>query len=271
MAIFNSLTFDGVDSLEHGVYITGSAAYNAPEREIEMIPIPGRNGSLAIDNGRFENIIVTYPAGIFADNQVEFAEKMRDFRNILVSRYSYVRITDTYNPDEFRVGLYRAGLEVEPTRYNSAAEFEIVFECKPQRFLTSGDEVLNIQYEADYLTDHNLEPIETHSGDKIETGYRDATFSNPTQFESKPMIIVPSNGGINLNGSIISIEGVGPFPIYIDTEMGAIYTEDDEGNKSNASNRVSFENYKFPTILPGENTLESDIEGIEIVPRWWIL
>ena len=68
-AMFKSLTFDGEDSRDYGVYITGQAVFNAPEREVEMISIPGRNGQFALDKGRFENIEVTYPAGIFANTE----------------------------------------------------------------------------------------------------------------------------------------------------------------------------------------------------------
>ena len=63
--IFKGLTFDGVDSTQYGVYITGEAVYNAPMRDVEMIEIPGRNGAYALDKGRFTNIEVTYPAGIY--------------------------------------------------------------------------------------------------------------------------------------------------------------------------------------------------------------
>lgn len=139
MAVFNSLTFDGENSLDYGVYISGEAVYDAPERAVEMISIPGRNGAIALDQGRFENIDVTYPAGAFGNDQAEFAAKMRKFRNLLASRYSYVRLTDSYHPDEFRLGLYKSGLNASPVQYGSAGQFPITFNCKPQRFLTSGE------------------------------------------------------------------------------------------------------------------------------------
>ena len=141
MAIFNTLTFDEENSLDYGVYITGEAVYNAPKRVVEMIDIPGKDGQLALDQGRFENIEVSYPAGCFSDNMEDFAKKVATFRNMLLSRYSYKRIEDDYNTDEFRLGLYRSGLEVDAVRYNTAGEFDIVFDCKPQRFLKSGEEV----------------------------------------------------------------------------------------------------------------------------------
>jgi hypothetical protein len=34
MAVFKSLTFDGINSLNYGIYITGEAVYNAPERAV---------------------------------------------------------------------------------------------------------------------------------------------------------------------------------------------------------------------------------------------
>ena len=64
-AIFNGFTFDGENSKDYGVYITGSGVFNAPERDVEMISIPGRDGAFAQDMGRFSNIEVTYPAGLF--------------------------------------------------------------------------------------------------------------------------------------------------------------------------------------------------------------
>ena len=99
-AMYKSLTFDNQTSREYGVYITGEAVYNAPERAVEMISIPGRNGSFALDQGRFENIEVTYPAGIFAENESDFAQAVSDFRNFLCSKKGYCRLTDEYNPSE---------------------------------------------------------------------------------------------------------------------------------------------------------------------------
>ena len=140
MAGFNTFTFDGENSLDYGVYITGEAVYNAPERAVEMVSIPGKNGALALDQGRFENIEVTYPAGTFGVKQTEFAGRMRALRNMLASRYNYVRLTDSYHPDEYRLGLYKSGLEVTPVAMSSAGDFELTFNCKPQRFLTSGED-----------------------------------------------------------------------------------------------------------------------------------
>lgn len=191
MAIFKALEFDGVNSLDYGIYITGEAVYNAPERAVEMINIPGKNGALALDQGRFENIEVTYHAGCFADSQADFAYKVMRFRNALASRYTYKRLTDEYHPDEYRLGLYKSGLDVDAVRYGTAGKFNIVFDCKPQRFLIDGDRAISPTEWSDLQTESgelvtiesdgslavkslevSLEPIQAGSGEPSPSNVR---------------------------------------------------------------------------------------------------
>ena len=177
-AIYKALTFDNISSRDYGVYITGEAVYNAPKRDVEMISIPGRNGAFALDNGRFENIEVTYPAGIFAENETDFAQAVSDFRNFLCSRKGYVRLIDEYNPNEYRMAVYKSGLEVSPAQLK-AGEFEITFECKPQRFLTSGETEVTVA--------------------------NGGTVTNPTLFDASPLLDVKGYGQITLAGQGIAV------------------------------------------------------------------
>lgn len=172
-AIYKALKFDNVSSRTYGVYITGEAVYNAPKRDVEMITIPGRSGSFALDNGRFENIEVSYPAGIYADTEADFRQAISDFRNFLCSRKGYVRLQDEYNPDEYRMAVYKSGLDVDPALLR-AGEFTITFDCKPQRWLTSGETAVTVT-----------------SGD---------TLTNPTLFESSPLLEATGYGVIGFNG-----------------------------------------------------------------------
>lgn len=178
-SIFKTLTFDGRSSSEFNVYITGEGVFNAPERAVEMISIPGRNGAFALDYGRFENIEVTYNCGIAGDDDADFASAISDFRNWLCSRNGYVRLSDDYNAGEYRMAVYKSGLEVTAENLK-AGEFPVVFECKPQRFLTSGENAISVT-----------------SGD---------TITNPTLFESRPMLEVYGVGKININNEEINVE-----------------------------------------------------------------
>lgn len=237
MAVFRSLTFDGINSLTYGIYITGEAVYNAPERAVEMVTIPGRNGTLAIDSGRFENIEVTYRCGCFADDQADFAEKVAAFRNALASRFAYVRLTDEYHTDEYRLALYKSGLEVDAVNYHMAGEFEITFECKPQRFLTSGETTTT----------------RTASG----------SITNPTLFDARPLLVVTGTGNLTVNGVQIAISA---SPTTIDCEAMEAYN----GTTSRNGSIVLTPN-EFPVLSPGSNTitLGSGITRVVITPRWW--
>ena len=174
-AIFNTLTFAGVNSGSYGIYITGEAVYNAPERSVEVVSVPGRNGSIMIDQGHWENIEVRYPAGTFAETEADFRANLAAFRNAVVSKLGYQRLSDTYHPDEYRMAVYVSGLEVAPAARNKAGEFTLIFNCKPQRWLTSGEAPSAI----------------AASGN---------TISNPTLFDSQPLLELEGYGKAGFNG-----------------------------------------------------------------------
>lgn len=178
-AIFNSLTYGGINSADYGIYISGEGVYNAPERAVELVSVPGRNGAIAIDQGHWENIEVTYPAGVFGSDKTDFAAAISSFRNAILSQKGYQRLEDTYHPDEYREGLYISGLEVDPVRMTTAGEFDLVFNCKPQRFLTVGETKTTIT-----------------SGDEI---------NNPTQYDASPIVEVTGYGTIDISGKEIEL------------------------------------------------------------------
>lgn len=172
-AIYKGFTFDGVNSKDYGIYITGEAVYNAPERDVDVIAIPGRNGAFVKDNGRFENITVTYPAGTFGETQPDFAENIKTFRNIIASKVGYCRLTDDYNTGEYRMAVYKSGLEASPEAMGRAGQFNLTFECKPQRFLTSGE--------------------------AATSKANNSTITNPTLFEACPLIEFNASGSGEIN------------------------------------------------------------------------
>lgn len=144
MGNLNYIVFGGVDSRDYGIYISGEGVFNAPERDVEVVNIPGKDGDLLIDRGRFLNIQVTYPGFNFEPDLSTFAERLRAFRAALASQTGYQRLEDSFHPDEFRLASFRSGLDVNPIMYNTASTFDIVFDCKPQRFLKSGEEEITI-------------------------------------------------------------------------------------------------------------------------------
>ena len=172
-ALYKTFTFGGESSADYGAFLTGEGVFNAPERAVEMIEVPGRNGSFAMDMGRFENVELTYNASIVDYTSADFADRISALRNWLCSKRGYVRLEDEYNPDEYRMAVYKSGLEVDHEGLLTG-EFDITFDCKPQRYLKSGETAVSVT-----------------SGD---------TITNPTLFESSPLLAVEGYGHISMNG-----------------------------------------------------------------------
>ena len=180
----NTITFGGVTSSTYDIYISGEGVWSAPARDAETVTIPGRNGAFVHDKGRFENIEVTYPAFIVKDNNTNFTTKIDGFRNALASQVGYQKLVDTFHTDEYRMAAFIGGLEVKPILYNDhAATFDITFTCKPQRFLTTGDTAVTVA--------------------------NNGTITNPTLFDSHPLLAVKGNGTVTMNGFPIVLNNVG--------------------------------------------------------------
>ena len=122
-----TFTFNGRNSAEFGLFITGAAVHDAAAYDYEFIEIPGRNGDLILDNGRFHNIEIRYPAFVVDPS------KMPAIRAWLLGARGYQELTDDYNPQEYRMACYAQGLQGDPFAL-SAVNFDLVFNCKPQRW-----------------------------------------------------------------------------------------------------------------------------------------
>ncbi len=185
-----TFSFDGISSDTFNLFITEAMVYSVPERAVEMLEIPGRNGFYALDQGRFNNTEVTYHVVVDGSDDADFSEEIADVREWLCSGTGYKRLEDDYNPNEYRMAVYRNGFETDEAFWNGA-EFDITFDCKPQRWLTSGETAVSVT-----------------SGDEVD---------NPTRFDAEPLLEVKGYGGIEFNGYEIDVE---------DAVLGNIYDVD---------------------------------------------
>lgn len=180
MGIANTFTFGGVSTSDYGLVVEGSGDYSAPKRATETINIPGRNGAFQLDKGYYENIEIEYKVVVADATQADFNDTIEAFRNAIVSQIGYQRLEDTYHPGEYRMAAYDGGLNDAPTFHGKGAIFKIKFNCKPQRWLTSGETKTSVS-----------------SG---------STVTNPTRFDASPLIEVEGYGNLLFNGHTISIE-----------------------------------------------------------------
>lgn len=135
---YEGFIFDGENSRDYGIYVQSVKVFGAPTRDVEMVSIPGRDGEFVLDKGRFNNIQVVYTCALGTDTQTDFNTGVSDFRNWLASRKGYKRLEDEINTTEYRMAVFKDGLDVS-TLNKETGTFEVTFDCKPQRFLKSGE------------------------------------------------------------------------------------------------------------------------------------
>ena len=173
-----TFTFGGKSSSAYSMFITEAATYNVPERAVDILSIPGRNGAYALDQGRFENVEVTYHVVVHKDTNANFQTELTSVKNWLASKVGYQRLTDDYNSNVYRMAIFKGGLETSETFVNGA-EFDIVFDCKPQRWLTSGETASAVA--------------------------NNGTLTNPTLFDASPLLEVKGYGTIGLGSESIEV------------------------------------------------------------------
>lgn len=234
--MINYLVYDGVNLKDFGVFISGTEVFNAAPRSVDTVVVPGRNGTLTIDNNRFENVEITYPAFIYNS----FRANIVGLRNFLLQSSAYRRLEDTYNPEIFMMAKYISGLSVSPTERRLEGEFDLVFDRMPQRYLKTGEE-----------------PQEFTA---------DGVITNPTNFEAKPVMRVYGTGTLGVGSETLTIT-TNPGYIDIDCEMMDAYY-----GATNCNGYITLSSGSFPVLKPGDNGITlSGITSVIITPRWWII
>lgn len=245
------------------VYTTDAPIYNSPEPDVKSVSIQGRSGDLLIDNNRYRNIVVEYPCVIPAatGNQMSAANCLAGLRSFLLLNRGYLKIADSFNVSEYRLGRYVGGLEVHPTITGDAATFTLVFSCKPQRWLVSGDQEITLTRQ---------------SSDSMYFGY----FQNPTQFHSLPIVTLTGTGSGNVQiykaagsadyiSTTIRIDNL-DGTIIIDCELQDAYFEN-----TNLNDKITLTSGRFFEVASGWNNVQVstaiNTDTIKIIPRWWTL
>lgn len=237
--------FGDVNSKEHGIYLSAGGAFNMPEPEYDTVEIPGRSGDLLVKSDRFRNIDVSYPAFTFAANREGFRKRMTDIRSALGSQIGYRKLWDSYNPEEYRLAIFKGGIDTKPVARVKAGDFDISFECKPQRFLMDGEEEISLT--------------------------ADGQVFNPTRFASKPLIAVTGYGALGIGDYTVAIQGTASMVTYIDCDIMDTYII--SGGVKTSRNAYVTTGAYFPELKPGVNNIDlsSNISKVAIVPRWWTL
>ena len=228
-------TFDGRDSSDFGTYIANSNMFDSPERDVESVAVPGKNGELTLDNGRWKNFAGEVEAYIPKDMQTN-VPALREF---LGTRLGYCRYSDSMHPEEFRLARFTGGLELDESD-RVGASMTLKFDCMPQRWLVAG------------------EVAKAYSAN--------GHIYNPTLCSARPLIRAYGTGTFSIGGVSVQITAANVFT-DIDCELMDAYK-----GGTNCNNNIVLSGGEFPTIAPGLNAVTmTGITSLIITPRWWRL
>lgn len=244
----NFFTYNGVSSKDFGVYISGSGRVTVPAKAYTFTEIPGRSGDLIPDRTpRVGNDLITYPAFIAPTNDSgvirSFTEMAGRLRAWLLSVKGYAVLTDSYDPQHYRLAAFAGPIEFEILPSLLAGSFEIPFNCKPQRYFSD---------ETGAFT--------------LEAGESETVRADGYVF-SEPLIAVTGSGSFTVGSRTVTVaQNSLTDPIYIDYRLLDCY--DSAG--VNANRFVSFSDYEFPVIENGTVVNAGDVD-LEVKPRWYEL
>ncbi len=232
--------FNGISSLDYGIQVEHPPEYQAPARDYEVIHVPGRNGDLVIDNGSYQNVNRSYQMAI-GDPQKDYTSMANVISEWLHSASGYARLEDSYEPEYYRMAMFQDEISIENIMQH-AGRLTIDFNCKPQRFLKSGEEFVKIT--------------------------RQTTLYNPTGFNSLPCITVYGNGR--------GVLSIGMYTITISNINGSITLDSEiqDAYKGTVNRNADVTlNKNFPEFISGENNIawSGGITYLEVIPRWWTL
>lgn len=252
--------FGSFDTRALGVTVVPGDLEQAPAREFQVIPTPGRNGDILVDNQKYPNVERTYWVMIRSN----FATVYRQLRSALLSVTGYARLTDTWNQDEFYDAYVSAELQPTISRNRDQGTVLVTFSRKPQRFLTSGEE-----------------PITLTSGEYI---------TNPTPFDTRPLLHLDIVSRSYDTGAY-KFCTIRDYDIYInftghaDLLDAATYVEIDMALRKAITDGATQDITAFlvikkgnvqvndlPALAPGPNWIARNLVTVSssyIIPRWY--
>lgn len=235
----SNFIFNGMNSDSLSLSVLGERTYNLPDRRVTAQGVYGRSGALLIDEKAYNNIQQVYSCTLDAS---EYSGGIDEALALLAAQLhvsGYKKLTDSWHPGTFRLASFSSALDVSPLKPvenapHRMANFDISFNCKPQRYLDSGDVLVQ----------------------------NAATLTNPTAFDAYPLIEVSGAGTYTIGDfSFTVLNGAGSVTIDCETMDAYSGTE----NKNNFI-ELPLENI----VIPGGATV-SITGSMDVKPRWWRL
>lgn len=231
--------YNGKVSSAYGIEIEAYPDSTAAERIFEKITVPGRNGELIRDTGSYRNVTRAYSVYIHAAPS-NLPTAVRAVAGWLMGGSGYRRLEDNYDPDIYRMAAFSGPVEMS-SFYDTHGRGRLSFDCKPQKYLKSGERLISIAKSGSIL--HN------------------------PGFMALPLITVYGSGAGTL--------WVGDYPVQVKalTDSLTLDCETQNAYKGTINQNANIYAPVFPSLSPGNSAIgwNGGITGVDIVPRWWVL
>ena len=228
---------DGVDARSVGIYLQKPIVFSEAVPNIESKTIPGRNGDLIFDTGSYKNRSGSVSCFCLQED-VETA--VSSAGRFLMRKKGYRRLETSNDPNHYWMARVENSPQME-MRIRVLAPFDISFDCKPQRFLKSGENAV----------------VFTASG----------SLSNQYGQTALPLITLhgQGTGTLTIASCVVDVKNLDGV-LYLDSDTQNAYN-------NNGNQNMNINAPTFPTLPDGETqiTFSGGIERVEIVPRWWEL
>ncbi|OIK56075.1 hypothetical protein ATW60_11965, partial [Oenococcus oeni] len=218
-------------------FLADAITFSKPERDLNKIEIPGRDGYVTIDNERLKPVSQNF--------DLVFLRKMSDTKSItdcinaitnwLFSTNSWSQLELDLFPDYFFRAMIQSGFDIIKTNALSG-NFTVPFLLYPYKFLKSGQTQIAAS----------------------------ASLTNPTAYSASPIYTITGsgNGSLTINGIGMGFQNVNGG-LVIDIEKQTVMDLNGQPAYSTMTSEV------FPILKSGLNTLSwTSGWSVQLVPNW---
>lgn len=301
MLNYETAFINGKSSSDFGVYLINGNIFDFPRRDVEYVNVPGRSGSLTLDNGRWESIDITYVFGAYGKNALA---GLNAWKNYILSNFGDQEIETSLEPGLYRKGVYKEATQPQVSMLGGGGVVEITFTCMPQKFLKSGDVgtdisdedpnnpnfcLLKLRNPTSYdafpifkfeqpldwskpvriIVYNYAEYIMTNSTSKyVVNALLDTTTIDYTPFAQSVYITIDCET-MHAYGS-----GVSPMPDVDYTEGILVYGDRERpALKGSPDNKKVLIDNQWRTLLGSYSLIRTDcpVGYVNVAPRWWNL
>jgi len=233
-------TYKDKKSIEMHLRVLNDVSFASPSRDVSVIQVPGRDGDLIMDNGRFNSVIRSIPCRLEAPEGTDVETLISDINNWLMDDGQLHEFSWDHDPD---------------FKYLARVEGDVVSQRILSRF-------------GNTTIDFKLHPIKYLRSSLVERQLTQGiNVENPFNVDAKPIIRIVRTGSgesdvtIHIGGRPVVLRGLASGCI-IDSATQTIT------NLNGTVTMFSQMRSPFPVLRPGDNHI-SFPAGVQvhITPR----